>query len=216
MTTLTLLSTFALRGDLDLLPRLHTFLRALRAGAEDVLWVDLGESCAADIWPCGLTEGRSTLLALDAMGCSAANTEGVLSPDGRDKLAEQVALALVDAAHAHTRGGVHLTGDPESAGAAPADAPLTVIVRPAAATALTGRVLALGSVRKGEVGRAVVAWSAGSPPALVEAAVLPLPPHTAPETSIAGVIDYIRDEARYFEQRRGSAPPSDSTPPPRL
>ncbi len=93
---LSILYTANIRGDLALLPRLYTFLKSLQAdlrqfAPEDesevmlcavqprpvqTLLLDLGDSCAPDVWHCAATGGRSTLIALDAMGYHAANVTG--------------------------------------------------------------------------------------------------------------------------------------------
>src|SRR4029453_1362356 len=74
------------------------------------LLLDLGDSCAADVWHCAATGGRSTLIALDAMGYHAANVSGLLSPESRAKLAENLMeMALVDTEHPREIEGVMLS-----------------------------------------------------------------------------------------------------------
>ena len=91
-TPLTILYTHDLRGDLDALPRLYSFLRQLKAhyASEEVVQVcaldpaqppgrilllDLGESCAPEVWHCQVSGGRSTLVVLDGMGYDAARVD---------------------------------------------------------------------------------------------------------------------------------------------
>src|SRR5688572_28849719 len=111
-TPITLLTNHNLRGDIELLPRLFTFIKHLRAldvddeddvmlcalqpQARRILLVDLGESCAPDAWHCKATGGRSMLVTLDAMGYDAANVSGQLSPEERAKLADTAQMELVD------------------------------------------------------------------------------------------------------------------------
>ena len=86
--TLTILYTANLRGNLDLMPRLHTFLRRVRQDFNGrVLKLDAGNACDSTVWHCAATGGRSALLVLDAMGFTAANVSGVLSAEGRARLA---------------------------------------------------------------------------------------------------------------------------------
>jgi hypothetical protein len=111
-TPLTLLYTHGLRGDLEALPKLYSFLRQLKAyyTSEEVVQVcaldpaetpgrvlllDLGENCAPDVWHCAVSGGRSTLVVLDGMGYDAARTEN--APEKEAKMGEGVRLALVDA-----------------------------------------------------------------------------------------------------------------------
>src|SRR5689334_10902814 len=114
--SLTILYTANIRGDLELLPRLYTLIRQLKAQpivdedevmlcaieplARRTLLLDLGNSCAPDVWHCVETEGRSTLLVMDAMGYHATNVSGILTRESRAKLdANFLKIALVDESH---------------------------------------------------------------------------------------------------------------------
>ena len=110
-TPLTILYTHRLRGDLEALPRLYSFLRQLQAHysedvprvcaddpappAGSVLRLDLGESCDPQIWHCSASSGRSTLVLLDGMGFDAARVDNALPTHA--KMGDSVRLALVDA-----------------------------------------------------------------------------------------------------------------------
>lgn len=198
---LTIFYTGGLRGDLALLPRLHTFLRALRAelvpASEQALLFDLGEACAPGVWHCDATGGRSALLALDALGCDAARADGLSAAD-RGKLdANLLRLFPVDGDHPWRAGDMCACAPP---GVCPAGCGLCVALEPAAATALDGRILRLQAVRAGEVGVARV----GPGPALLAASVHRLPAGTLSDATIAAVVDFVLDEARRYAQR-GSA-----------
>ena len=192
MQAITVLYTHNLRGDLDLLPRLFTFIQKLRTGiARKSVLVDLGESCAPEVWPCAITGGRSTLLALDAMGYDAANVTGVLSAESRGKLTGQIMMALVDEEHSHTKDDVFFTTHPEDDGAL-----FQIILAPAETTTLEGRTLRLAGIKGGQVGVAKV--MSGSAQYEVHA----VPPNTPSDATIAGVVDFIRSEARYYEKKQ--------------
>lgn len=113
---LTILYTANLRGDLERLPRLHTFLRGLKnlppadepdvmlcavePVARRILLLDAGNACAPDAWHCAATGGRSALIVLDAMGYQAVNVAGFLTAESRARLdANYLGMALVDEAH---------------------------------------------------------------------------------------------------------------------
>ncbi len=114
-TPLTILYTYSLRGNLDVLPRLYSFLRQLEAHYREavvqvcsldpaqapgsVLLLDLGDSCAAEVWHCAVSGGRSTLVVLDGMGYDAARVED--APAKRAKLGGGVQIALVDGDNPH-------------------------------------------------------------------------------------------------------------------
>jgi hypothetical protein len=192
--TVTVLYTHHIRGDLDMLPRMFTFIRRLRGELAEgrVVLVDLGASCVPEVWPCAITQGRSTLLVLDAMGYHAANTEVVLNPISRAKLANQAALALVDAAHPHTDDGLHFTANPDEA----EPDTLTICLTPAGQCQLIDDVLRLATVDSGQVGLARISGST-----LVHE-IHPLPAGTPPDPTISGAVDFVRDEARYYEKRQ--------------
>jgi hypothetical protein len=203
---LTLLYTHDLRGDLDLLPRLHTQLRRLwdvEKISRRVLAVDLGDSCDPAVWPCAITEGRSTLLALDAMGFAAANVEGVLSAASRGKLAQQAAIALVDADHPARWEDITFVTRPDLTPSVNSLA-LTILLTPAERCALADRVLRLTALPPRAVGLARVDFAPGAEPVLTACEQHLIATSTLPDATIAGVIDFIRDEARHYEGRSGN------------
>ena len=211
---LTLLTTGGIRGHLDLLPRLYTFLRRLRAAEfEDdadvmmcavqpslrrALLVDLGESCAPDVWHCAATGGRSTLTVLDAMGYDAANVAGTLSTDDRAKLEATVNLRLIDAAHDNDKDGVRVGVEPLPG----LSNGVEIVLKPAPSARLDGRTLYPAAVRAGEVGVVQLSFVNGKP-YLAAASVFPLPPGTPPDPTIAPTVEFVLGEARLFEKKRG-------------
>jgi hypothetical protein len=199
-TPLILLYTHNLRGDLRRLPRLYTFLQTLRReappDARHVL-VDLGASCDPQVWPCDVTQGRAALFILDAMGYHAANVAGELAAEARGKLESQVMLALVDDAHPHRAGDIVFT---TTAATDDDEAALRIILAPAERTTLTGDTLRLAGIDGGQAG--AVHIDGGQ---LKAHAVHTLPPHTLPEPTISGAVDFVLAEARQYQKRGGSA-----------
>jgi hypothetical protein len=200
-TPLILLYTHNLRGDLRRLPRLYTFLQALRREAPPDarhLLVDLGASCDPQVWPCDVTQGRAALFILDAMGYHAANIAGELAAEARAKLASQVMLALVDDEHPHRAGDlVFTTAANPTADNSPAA--LRIILTPADRTALTGDTLRLAGIDGGQAG--AVHIDGGQ---LRARAVHTPPPHTLPEPTISGAVDFVLAEASQYQKRGGS------------
>lgn len=196
---LTLFYTGGLRGDLALLPRLYTFLRALRvelvAAGERTLLLDLGEACAPGVWHCDATGGRSALLALDAFGCDAARADGLSAADRVRLDANLLRLFPVDAAHPWRAGDVCACVD---AGACAAEGALCVVLAAGAATALTGRAIRLAGVRAGEIGVARV----GPGPSLLAASIYDMPARTLPDATLTAVVEFVLDEARHYGQGR--------------
>ena len=179
--SLTLLYTHQLRGDLTLLPRLYTHIRRLHESIDGrILLLDLGDSCAPEVWHCAVTGGRSTLIGLDALGYHAANINGVLNPINRAKLAEQVALTLHDGGEYHD-----------------AAAGVTLRLTPQAQTQWVDGVLHLAAVAQGAIGQVKIVS-----PDVLDVQVHPLPADALPDPTIAGVVDFILSEARYAQKKR--------------
>lgn len=193
---LTILYTGSLRGDLERLPRLYTFLQNLRHPPQPpgrTLLLDLGDSCAPDVWHCAITGGRSTLIVLDAMGCHAARVE--LSDENRRRLrANLLSMALVDAEHPWVDGELVFTA---AAVLPPPDA-LTVVLAPADSTRLDGRMLRLAGVSAGQVGLARL----DDAPALLDHAIYDLPPAALPDPTITAAVDFVLAEARALQRKR--------------
>ena len=201
---LTILYTYGLRGDLDVLPRLYTLIRQLRAlnseaavpVCEDepappigrVLLLDLGDSCAPDVWHCGVSGGLSMPLAFDGMGYHAATV--ALTPEARARVSESTQLKLIDADHPAEVDGVWLTlGDPRPD-------QLTIRMQPAEFADLTDNLLTLPAVKGRQVGEARLRGSM-----LVSHMVYDLPTNALPDPTIAGVVDLVTSEARYRQKR---------------
>ena len=212
---LTLLYTGGIRGNLDLLPRLYTFLRRLRAAEfeddEDVmmcavqpslrrtLLVDLGESCAPDVWHCAATGGRSTLTVLDAMGYDAANVAGTLAPDDRARLEATVNFKLVDVAHRYEKDGVRIGVEPFAG----LSSGVEIVLKTGQSARIEGRALYPAAVRAVAVGVIQVSFVDGKP-YLASASIFPLPPGTPPDPTIAATVDFVLGEARLFEKKRNT------------
>lgn len=208
-----ILYTANLRGDLDLLPRLHTFIRQLKAqpvedeaevmlcAVEPVparwLLLDLGGSCDAAVWHCAVTGGRSTLMVLDAMGYDAAQVS--LPAESRARLsANLLRLALVDGDHPWTSGDLLVTaGDRQQP---QTDHRLRILLTPANATQLNGDTLHLVDVQAGQVGLAQVRLF--PPITLIAQAILDLPTSTPADPTISATVDFVLSEARYYQRRQ--------------
>jgi hypothetical protein len=199
---LTILYTHRLRGDLALLPRLYTFIGRLKAEHAEggrALLLDLGESCAAEVFPCALTGGRSTLIALDAMGYDAANVRGALAQEDRARLdAMFLNIALIDEAHRLEKPGLvvgHAAGGANGA--------LYVEVDPAELTTLANSRLRLAGIDGGQVGMVRLGSDEAGGWRLAAEGVFTMPPDVRPTPTISGMIDMILSEARYTQKRRG-------------
>ena len=211
-TPLSILYTGNLRGNLDLLPRLFTFLRTLRAQAQrfeddtnvDVcalqpparrlLLVDVGDSCSADVWHCAVTGGRSILMVLDAMGYDAVQVSGMLTTEARAQLDGAVQLALVD-----VDGGLALPDLHVTAAAEPGYSGLQFVLQAREDAVLDDKRLYPARLQPGEVG--ILHIAAGTP-RLSAHHRFPLPATTPPDPTIAGTVDFVLSEARSLQKRR--------------
>ncbi len=218
---LSILYTANIRGDLTLLPRLYTFIKSLQAdirqfAPEDedevmlcavqpkpiqTLLLDLGNSCTPDVWHCAATGGRSTLIALDAMGYHTANVTGILLPEGRSKLADNtMSMGLVDSDHPWQTNNIQITCD--GRGLSPTNPyNLNIFLTPAASSSLTFRTLYLAEVEAGQVGTAYIGGM-DSEPNLLADAVFDLPDNIPPDPTISGTVDFVTNEAKFYGRKR--------------
>jgi hypothetical protein len=223
--SLHILYTANLRGNLELLPRLYTFIKQLRRDVirfapedEDevmvchvqpptpprILLLDLGDSCAPDAWHCAATGGRSMLIALDAMGYDAANVTGLLTAESRDKLRENIlGMALVDENQTWANGDIQVVGDARRGGGQSLPYKANIDLNLSDKTRLEGRMLSLARVEGGQVGTAQVG-GLDAQPVLLAHAIFDLPPNTAPDPTIAGTVDFILAEARRYTRKGDS------------
>lgn len=195
-TPLTILYTYNLRGNLEVLPRLHTFIGALRRQERGrVVLLDLGHSCAPEVWHCAITGGRSMLVALDGMGYDAANASDAAS-DAREKLGGNVRLTLVDPAHDWWDGEICATLRKETR---QQNRGVTIWMAPVETTQIRDGALELRPVSGLQVGLARLIDGA-----LTASDILDLPPRTAPDPTIAGIVDFILSEARLAQKKRAA------------
>jgi hypothetical protein len=195
-TPLNIIYTYQILGELDLLPRLHTFIQSLKHDLDGrTIIADLGESCAPHVWPCDVTAGRSTLVALDAMGYNVANVQSIISAQSRNRLVEQVMLGMVDDDHPYVEDGLVFVASQQDELRPHDDVMAYVVLHPEAETQWKRGVLTLQSVEKAQVGVVRIEDHA------VYRNVYTLPANTAPNPTIAGTVDFVRDEARYYQKR---------------
>ncbi|MCA9911844.1 MAG: hypothetical protein KC496_00780 [Anaerolineae bacterium] len=202
ISPLTIFYTDNLRGDLARLPRLHSFLQQQRQRFEhQPLLIDLGNSCAPDVWHCRATEGRSTLIVLDAMGYHAANVVGVVDESRRDDLRSSLGLGLLD----ERRSWRYAIPPVQDADLVVAVVPvpalkLCVVAAPAAETSLKNRVLKLQSPADGSIGMVQVDVSAQ---VILHTEMLALPSGLKADPTISATVDFVEDEARFYQKKRG-------------
>lgn len=204
LNRLRILYTAGIRGELDVLPRLYTFITGLRRDTAGrvpdtrELLLDLGDSCAPAVWHCAVTQGRSALIVLDAMGYHAARAD--ITPEARDRLrANLLSLAVVDEAHPWHNGEVVVLPSPQGEGLNTAS--LQIMLVPAPATRLEGRTLRLQGVGGRQVGE--VELDLSEPPILRHHTIHDLPDATLPDPTITATVDFVLDEARQLQRKAG-------------
>ena len=215
-TPLTILYTHNLRGDLDVLPRIYSFLRQLKAyyASEEVvqicaldpaqppgrtLLLDLGDNCAPDVWHCQVSGGRSTLVVLDGMGYDAALVEDAAGK--AEKMGTGVRMALVDDQRPFT------LEDALIMGGKPLESPpnfLKIQLFPAKTTRFDDNTLFLAELSGSQqVGAAQLTRIAGNW-ALTRHEIHDLPRRALPDPTIAAAVEFVISEARYAQKRRSS------------
>lgn len=204
---ITVLYTYNLGGALERFPRVATALRRLRGEAEgQTLLLDAGNACDPSAEPCALTDGRAAPILLDAMGYDAANVSGYLTDAGRAALRQNyLNVALVDEPHPYISGeGLAFASVP------PAAQPhrLHIAMEVGTATGLSdgptlNRIytLTLGALDTWAIGRAVVEFD-GDATRLLRDEMIPVALTTRPDATIAGAVDFVRDEVRLLKKTR--------------
>lgn len=199
---LTILYTCHLRGDLIQLPRLYRYLQQLQAQLPPpVLLLDLGEACAADVWHCQATAGRSTLIVLDGMGYHAVNVSGFLTASEQERLKTLLTAGMVDERHVWRLQLPPLRDEGILIAAQEVPAlRLCIIAAPAPQTALHQRTLTLRDVRADQVGMAQI--DLRREPILTAQAVYDVPAQIAADVTISAAVEFVEEEAREFQKRR--------------
>ncbi len=204
--SITLLYTQNIRGQFTLLPRLATLIRRLRREVSDkVLLLDMGNSCVPSVPLCIQTEGRAILILMDAIAYDAANVTGVLEPAARAKLADNhLHLALVDADHPfESETGVVYADKPTSTASKALHIALQTKpeaqLMPNAASSLV-YTLHLRTLQAGQVGQAVMTLD-DEDTELTQFSVHELTRDVLPDPTIAGTLDFVKAEARFYSRR---------------
>lgn len=200
MKTLTILYTQNIRGDLQYLPRLYTFLQKLKREHDSkALSLDIGNACADDVWHCEVTKGRSTVTVMDAMGYHAVNVADFMGDSERDSLATNVSTGLVTKRHMWRYFVPPLRDeDIVIAGQATPAMKLCIIASPAENNLLENRMLHLRTLDKGEVGLVQVDMQKMT---ITKEEIFTMPKRLKPNASIAASVDLIEEEARFAQKR---------------
>jgi hypothetical protein len=207
IASVTLLATAHLHGDLARLPRLFTLIQRERAAAGGVSFLlDLGDSCALDVWLCRATQGRAPLMVLDAMGYDAAlvgGPEAVPIPvPSLLRLRELITMPVIPWGRAAslTRKGITL-GLATGEAVLPGDRPGFRVDRSSDALPESGAAtVMLGDVPPGHLARVDVAWPDWT---VTAARLVALAPDTPPDPTILATVEFVQDEARDYARRQG-------------
>lgn len=214
----TVLYTANLRGDLAALPRLSTVMqRARQSATGPVFIIDLGDSCAAEVWECRATLGQAPLLVFDAMGYDAAFVGGSESapipPQSLRRVREKLVMATFiwgrpartvkqDTLIVWDTGGRSIPGMEQAQ--VKVTLRLTVRLdraRPTLPDPVDQDVsLVLGDVPAGHVAQVTVNAQAGR---LESAVLLLVPAETPADPTVAAVVELVQDEARRYAQEQG-------------
>ena len=205
-STLTLLYTANLCGELAILPRLFSLIRREQQAAQTpALLIDLGDSCVVESWVCEATQGRAPFLVLDSMGYDGAVIGGPervpIPPSSLRRLAGDVTLRFViwNRTATLSRRGASVT---VVAGSAPTpdDTGFVRIDRAAATLPDIGARPVLGDVPQGHLARVDIALPAW----IVRATrLIELTPDVPADPTIAAVVELVESEARSYAQQQG-------------
>ncbi|MBK8138988.1 MAG: hypothetical protein IPK52_24755 [Chloroflexi bacterium] len=194
----TFLFTQDLRGDLRFLPKLARVLMQLRLVEQRTLTLDLGGMCSPEVWHCAVTDGRSMLIALDGLNYAAVNAEGVPDSVWPSLTKSLVYMQAVDSIHTGKMGHVRfVTRQP--AEEIPPEI-LALVIAPHAEASIVGNTVYFPAVESHKVARMRVKTAA--PAEIVSLEVFEVPPDTAPDPTISGMVEFIENEARQYGKRR--------------
>lgn len=210
-TSVTLLYTANLRGDLQLLPALFALIQQERRSATGLTFLlDLGDTCVTEAWICQATQGRAPLIVLESMGYDAAIIGGAervpIPPVAlRQLISDGLSMAVIPWGRTRplSKRGVEVTVcaglEPQPGSAAP------ILIHRGAQTlpGLGTSPPSLGDVPHGHLARVDLAWPACT---VQQAALLAPPPSLAPDPTIAAVVELVESEARRYAQQQGETP----------
>ncbi len=187
--------THQLTGNLAHLPRLFTHIRQISAQMPTKpLLIDLGGACSPTQWHCEITEGRSALIVLDAMGYHGANVADMLTPHSYAKLKDQVALALVDETGSAVVKDVLMAVSPYTQ---EDDTPsLKICLTAGDKTGFVGDWLYLTSIASDEVGIVQIDGD------VVHHRIEKILASTPSDPTISGVVDFVLAEARFYQSKK--------------
>lgn len=200
LDTLTILYSQNIGGDLAMLPYFYNFLQQLkREHDSSALLLDLGDSCTEDVWHCQATGGRSTLIALDAMGYHAANVQGLLADSEREKLKSGVSIGLVTERYAWRYFVPPVRDEDILVASVPIPAlRLCIVAVPSDETKLENRNLQLQSVEKKQVGLVKIELSTMR---ITEKNIFTLPKGIKPDPTISAAVELVEEGARMLNNR---------------
>jgi hypothetical protein len=224
-TSLTLIYTAALAGQLELLPRLFTRIEQERAAVNGpVILIDLGQACRAETWICEATQGRGMLVAMDAMGYDAFHIGPRDALYTRPELVEQIRQIILTPLAAGpwmapvNRGKLKLLlvnalNLTQIAAAQDAQVDLIVGLRLGDSAQIEAswrdphRLLLLdgGLIESGPLLGRLDITLVPEPPyiGIMNQAALLLSPDLIPNPTITGVVEFVQSEAYYAERKRG-------------
>jgi hypothetical protein len=209
-STVTLLYTANLRGDLALLPRLFTLIQhERRASGGPVLLLDLGDTCSVESWVCRATQGRAPFLVLDGMGYDAVLIGGPervpIPPPSLRVLAANMVMAVVvwNRARSLTKRGITLTIAPGNAPPPDTSPAIRVDRSTHALPEAHDPVVTLGDVAHGHLARVDLAWPEWT---VQSARLLAVSPDVPADPTIAALVEFVESEARDYAHHQQEDP----------
>jgi len=191
--SMNILYTYQLNGNLAYLPRLFTHIQAISAQmTTKPLLLDLGASCHSSLWHCDVTEGRSMLIVLDAMGYHGANIVNLLTTTSYLKLKDQVTLALVDENAPQQIMNTTLAIKPIPV----TNTSLKICITPTDTTGWRDGWLHFGKIAGDEIGIVQIDGDT------IHHSITKIPANTAPNPIISGVVDFVLAEARLYQNKK--------------
>ena len=168
-------------GDMAYFPRLYTAIKSYRQQLGATLLIDTGAAWSSAAWLCVATENRAPYIILDAMGYTAAFADG-LGVAQYEKVQSLLQMQLIP---------------PTDTRSLPIQDSALTVRAGAVQVSIEDDILVLPLPPQYSLLHLTIALN---PLRLVDSNVIGISPTTLPDPTIAGAVDFVADEARYYQK----------------
>jgi len=181
--------TASIQGDLEYMPRLFTAIRELKTSLpHKALLIDTGQSASDESPICIMTENRAPYIVMDAMGYHFAFDDS-MSLDNRERVQPDVQLRLIDSREE----AIVMLGAFQLLVKCDPSAPIDQ-------ARIENGILILPQPQKNTILHLTLAVDTMR---ITQTSITMVNDDTLPDSTIAGTIEFVIGEARYYQKKRG-------------